>query len=504
MREPFFLDTTLRDGNQSLKRPWNTAEKEFLFHKIEALGVQGIEVGFSGASDMDFEACSRLASVASDKTVISGLARAVEKDIIKVYDAVKVAAKPRIHIVISMSPFNMKYVLNKTPEEVRRLAIEAVQYAKSLLKDRGDIQFSVEHFGDSIENIDWIIDSLQEVVKAGATVINLPNTVERYRIKTFVDMIEKVYLALPKDINISVHCHNDLGMATAATVESYFAGATQLECCLNGIGERAGNTNLYEVAVALYNSGVEVPLNLSEIYELAQTVSEMAKIPINPLAPLVGSEAFAHRSGMHQDGAIKTKGMQKGAYRPIQPSLIGRKDDETIGFTSQSGKTAIFEIISSAGYPITMSEAIRIQPVVKKAAEKVGELPTATIIDIYFKEIFDVKGPFSFISFEKMAPDTYNLKFTHNGENFDMVGNGNGPLDACLDALAKAGFSQKLVHYEQISLDTQLYSSGATAMSVIQFEKEDGTLVLCRGKSRSTARANVKAVFNGLNLMAKY
>ena len=503
MREPFFLDTTLRDGNQALKRPWNTLEKEYLFHKLEAFGVQGIEVGFSGASEMDFEACSRLASIASEKTVISGLARAVERDIIKVYDAVKVAAKPRIHIVISMSPFNMKYVLNKSPEEVRRLAIESVTFAKKLLNGRGDIQFSVEHFGDSLDNIDWIIDSLQEVVKAGANVINLPNTVERYRIKTFVDMIEKVYNALPKDINISVHCHNDLGMATAATVESYFAGATQLECCLNGIGERAGNTNMYEVAIALHNSGVNVPLNLGEIYELAHTVAEMSKIPIHPLAPLVGSEAFSHRSGMHQDGAIKTKGMQKGAYRPIHPTLIGRKDDETIGFTSQSGKTAIFEIISSAGYPITMSEAIRIQPVVKKAAEKIGELPTSTIIDLYFKEIFDVKGPFAFISFEKLAPSTYNLKFTHNEKSYDLTGSGNGPLDACLDALSKAGFPQKLVHYEQISLDTQLYSSGATAMSIIQFEKPDGSLILCRGKSRSTARANVKAVFNGLNLIAQ-
>ena len=502
-RQPFFFDTTLRDGNQALKRPWNTFEKETLFYKLENLGVQGIEVGFSGASDMDFEACCHLAKIASEKTVISALARAVEKDIIKVAQALEPCAKPRIHIVISMSPFNMKYVLNKSPEEVRRLAIEATTYAKGLLKGKGDVQFSVEHFGDSVENIDWIIDSLQEVVKAGATVINLPNTVERYRIKTFVDMVEKVYTALPKDINISVHCHNDLGMATAATVESYFAGATQLECCLNGIGERAGNTNIYEVAVALHNSGVDVPLNLSEIYELAYTVSEMSNVPINPLAPLVGTEAFSHRSGMHQDGAVKTKGMQKGAYRPIHPTLIGRKDDETIGFTSQSGKTAIFEIISSAGYPITMAEAIRIQPAVKKAAERVGELPTAAIIEIYFKEIFEVAGPFKFESFEKLAPDTYNLKFVHNEKSYDLKGVGNGPLDACLDALAQVGFSQKLVHYEQESLNAQLYSSGATAMSIIQFELENGETILCRGKSRSTARANVKAVFNGLNLIAQ-
>ncbi len=502
-RQPFFFDTTLRDGNQALKRPWNTAEKEILFKKLELLGVQGIEVGFSGASDMDFEACNHLAKIASPNTIISGLARAVEKDIIKVYDAIKVAERPRIHIVITMSPFNMQYVLNKTPEQVRKLAIDAVTYAKGLLGNKGDVQFSVEHFGDSMDNIDWIIDSLQDVVKAGASVINLPNTVERYRPKFFIDMVEKVYTALPKDVVISVHCHNDLGMATAATVESYFAGAVQLECCLNGIGERAGNTNLFEVAVALHNSGVDVPLNLSEIYELALTVSEMSKIPVSPLAPLIGSEAFAHRSGMHQDGAVKTKGMQKGAYRPIHPTLIGRKDDEIIGFTSQSGKTAIFEIISTAGYPITMQEAIRIAPTVKKAAEQIGELPTRNIIDIYFDEIFAVKGPFTFVSFEKSAPDTYNLKFKHFDKEYNLIGKGNGPLDACLNALSEAGFKQKLVHYEQAALDEELYSSGATAMSIIHFEMPDGTTILSRGKSKSTARANVKAVFNGLNMMAE-
>ena len=140
-----------------------------------------------------------------------------------------------------------------------------------------------------MENLDYVIESLQEVVKAGATIINLPNTVERTRIKTFVDMVEKVYEALPKDITIAVHCHNDLGMATAATVESYFAGATQLECCLNGLGERAGNTNLYEVAVALHNSDVDVPLNLSEIYEMALVVAEMSKVPVPEKAPCRGA-----------------------------------------------------------------------------------------------------------------------------------------------------------------------------------------------------------------------
>ena len=267
-KQPFFYDITLRDGNQSLKKPWNIKEKEYIFSLITELGIPAVEVGFPASSEMDFEAVKRLAEISPDNVTISGLARAVENDILRAIEAISPAKKPRLHTFIAMSPFNMKYVLNKSPEEVQKTAIEAVTFAKSKLGKNADIEFSAEHFGDCKENLDFVIDSFQKVVKAGATTINLPNTVERTRIKTFVDMVEKVYNALPKDINISVHCHNDLGMATAATVESYFAGAVQLETALNGLGERAGNTNFYEVATALHNSGVDVPIDFSKIYEI--------------------------------------------------------------------------------------------------------------------------------------------------------------------------------------------------------------------------------------------
>ena len=505
-RKPFFYDITLRDGNQSLKKPWNIIEKETIFNKLIGFGVQAIETGFPAASQMDYDAVKRLAEIAPSDVVISALSRAVEKDILVGIDAIKSCEKPRLHTFIAMSPFNMEYVLNKKPEQVRKTAIEAVSFAHSEIKKtnpNGEIQFSVEHFGDCMDNLDFVIDTLKDVVKAGATTINLPNTVERTRIKTFVDMVEKVYTALPKDITIAVHCHNDLGMATAATVESYFAGATQLECCLNGLGERAGNTNIYEVAIALHNSNVDVPLNLGEIYELALIVSEMAKVPVPEKAPLVGLESLAHRSGIHQDGAVKTKDMQKGAYRPIHPTLIGRKDDEKIGFTSQSGKTAIFEIIKNAGYPITMQEAIRITPIIKEAAEKAGELPTRNIIDIYFSEIYNVSGDFKLVSFEKLAENIFNLKFFHKKDFYDLNANGNGPLDACLTALKQAGFEQKLVDYEQYALDSAIFGSGAEAMTVISFEKADSTRIIARGKDKSTLNANVKAIFNALNIMSK-
>ena len=497
-RQPFFYDITLRDGNQSLKKPWNTNEKEIIFNHLIELGIQGVEVGFAAASEMDFEACSKLAQIAPDNVVISALARCVENDIIKAADSIKAAEKQRVHTFIAMSPFNMEYVLNKSPQEVRKQAIEGVTFARKIMGKKGEVQFSVEHFGDCHENIDFVIDTLKEVVKAGANVINLPNTVERVRPKKFVDLVEKVYNALPKDIIIAVHNHNDLGMATATTVESYFAGAIQLECALNGLGERAGNTNLYEVAIALHNSGVNVPLNLDKIYETALIVSDMSNIKIYEKAALIGPEALAHRSGIHQDGAIKTKDMQKGAYRPIHPSLIGRKDDEKLGFTSQSGKTAIFEIITDAGYPITISEAQRIAPVAKAEAEKIGELSTRNVIDIYYNNVLNIKGAFKLCSLDKTETENALLHFKYNDKEYNVEVYGNGPVDACIKAIQKAGFDCEFLNYEQKALNM---GSDASAMTIMHFKAPNGQTIISRGCDESTVMANLKAIFNGLNIM---
>ena len=506
MNRPFFYDITLRDGNQALKKPWQLSDKKVIFEKLLDLKVQAVEVGFPASSEMDFEACRELSLMAPDNLVVSGLARCVEHDIISAVNAIKEAKIPRIHLFLTLSPFHMQYVLNKEPIQVAKAATDAVKFAYEQIKKvnkRGEVQFSVEHFGDCADNIDFVIDTLKDVVKSGATTINLPNTVERTHPGAFVEMIKKVKDFLCDDIIISVHNHNDLGMATATTVESFFAGAVQLECALNGLGERAGNTNFYEVAVALHNSGVDVPVDLSKIYETALIVAQMSKVPIPEKAPLIGPDALAHRSGIHQDGALKTKDMEKGAYRPIHPSLIGRKDDEKIGFTSQSGKTAIFEIISKAGYPITIQEAIRLQPIIKEAAEKVGELPTAQIIDIYFNETFNVKGDFKFKHFSHIDKGTFEYEFRYKDKEYKLKGTGNGPLDACVDALKQLGLNVKLLHYEQSALDEEIKGSGATAMSVIHLEDSKGREVIGRARHESTAVANVRAIFNALNIISK-
>ncbi|MCL2282273.1 MAG: hypothetical protein FWC26_03035 [Fibromonadales bacterium] len=503
-KKPFFYDITLRDANQALANPWNKEQKEVVFRQLLKLGVQGIEVGFPIASEMDFESCQNLAELASKlgtNVVISALARAKTADIQKAWDAIKAAPKPRIHTFLAMSPLSMEHVLQMEPEAVRKQAVEAVIFAKSLVGEKGSVEFSPEHFGDCIENIDWVVESLKEVVKAGATTINLPNTVERYRPMIFVDMVRKVVNALPENITVSVHCHNDLGMATATTVEGYFAGAAQMECALNGLGERSGNTNMYEVAVALHNCGVKMDMNLGEIYETALLTSKWAKVPIYSKAPLIGIEAVAHRSGIHQDGAAKTKNMKKGAYRPIDYSLIGRDENDVLSFTSQSGKTAVYEILSHNGYPVDLDEAAELQPVLKEISEREGELSDSRILEVFREKCCNLSGKVNFGSIDVTPErkDHYVFKFTLDGvlqeKNIETT---KGPIEAALLLSKEIGLPVELNSYKQgvVSKADSLWA-GKAFSEIVLFA--NGVSVVGRGISSSTLIANMRAVFGGIN-----
>ncbi|ULH29621.1 2-isopropylmalate synthase LeuA2 [Leptospira weilii] len=370
---PFFMDVTLRDGNQALRKPWDLDQKETIFKQLLKLGVQGIEVGFASSNSQEFKACSHLSSIAPDNVVISSLSRAVEKEIETSWKAIRHASKPRIHIVYPISAFTIQNVLKLSPEKVLEKISESVSFAKSLVGSKGEVQFSGEHFGDSLENLDFAVEAFRTALNYGADIINLPNTVERYRPWLFVSMVKTVCNMLPENAKISVHTHNDLGMATATTVESYFSGAVQLETALNGLGERAGNTNTYEVAIALHNCGVDVPLNLSAIYETSRLVSYLSEIPIYEKAPLIGEDVISHRSGIHQDGVAKTRHLSKGAYRAFDATLIGRSEGDRIEFTSQSGRSAIFCILKDAGEDITLEQAGRLQPILKKISEDSGK-----------------------------------------------------------------------------------------------------------------------------------
>ena len=385
-RKPFFYDVTLRDGNQALRKPWNLEEKEIIFHQLIKLGVDAIEVGFASASESDFKSCEHLAKIGTDNIVISSLSRAKKQEIEISWNAIRHAAKPRLHIVYPVSSFAIENMLKISNEQVIENVKEAVQYARKLAGDRGTVQFSGEHFGDCLDTVDFAIKVFQAAIDAGADVINLANTVERYRPMIFLDMIEQVVNSLAGNAIISVHTHNDLGMATATTVESFFKGVTQIETSLNGLGERAGNTNLFEVACALYNCGERVDLNMEEIFPTAKLVSKMSGIPIHEKAPLIGSDVFAHRSGIHQDGVNKTKHLKKSAYGAIDPSVIGREDGHRITFTSQSGGGAIKSILSEKGFYLSDREISDLQPILKKYSDEIGrELAISDVLEFASK-----------------------------------------------------------------------------------------------------------------------
>ena len=512
-RQPFFYDVTLRDGNQALPKPWNNAQKKDVYLQLLKLGVQGAEVGFPASSEMDFESCKELAQLTAKmaeegdevakRIVVSGLARCVESDIQRCWEAVQYAPHPRIHTFLATSPLSMEHVLHLTPEQVKEKAVHCVKFAKSLVGDRGDVEFSAEHFGDCLENMDFVIDVLKAVVEAGATTINLPNTVERYRPFLYVNQIKQVYEALPKNITISVHCHNDLGMATAATVESFFVGAIQLEVALNGLGERCGNTNFYEVAVALHNSGVNTGLHMERIYETAILISQWSGISIYSRAPLIGAEAIVHRSGIHQDGASKTKDMKKGAYRPIDYSIIGRHQNDALSFTSQSGRTAVYEIITKFGYKMTLAEAAELQPILKSYSEKEGELSAERVLDVFREQRVNVNGRLVFNNIEVIPDENrFIFHFKKDGEALVKSVTAEGPIEAALMLMREIGMPVELVKYRQLVVPEKDKLWAGRGLSRMLLKAGD-VEVEGRGVSSDTLKANMRALFGGVNLLYK-
>lgn len=497
-RQPFFYDVTLRDGNQALKKPWSMEEKIIIFDKLVELGVQGIEIGYPFSNEMDFIACQELAKRAPDNVVVSVLARANVKDVQTAIDAVKYAKKPRVHTFIAMNPMGLKYVLEKDIETVTNMAIKAVKKAKELLPNV-EVEFSVEHFGDCIENLSDVVDAIEKVVDAGADVINLPNTVERYLPSDFTDMVSAVHNRIGHKAVISVHCHNDLGMATATTAMSFFAGATQLETTINGLGERAGNTNMQEVAVALYNKNVPISLNMSKIQETSLLVSEMSGIQIYEKAPIIGSDIFVHRSGIHQDGSNKTKKLGKGQYIAFAPELIGRFDGEYNGFTTQSGKSGLASTYQKMGYPITLNEVENLIPIAKKMAETKGELREADLDYLYRTHLCEINGPYQYVSFDRIRDKRFALAYQKQGQTYEAIGHGEGPVHACINAFLSLGVAVSISKYEE-----QMHGSkdkeAAEAITTLEVSNGEKT-VIARAIDRSTTKSKIKAIFNGLNLL---
>ena len=362
------FDTTLRDGEQVPGCKLNTSQKLIIAERLENLGVDVIEAGFPVSSPGDFESVSEIAKLIKN-AIVCGLTRAVENDIKVAAEALEYAKKPRIHTGIGTSDSHIKHKFNATREEVLERAFKAVSYAKSFVED---VEFYAEDAGRT--DNDYLARVCEVAIKAGATVLNIPDTTgyclpheygaKMKYLKENVKGIEKAIL--------SCHCHNDLGLATANSIEGVINGARQIECTINGIGERAGNTSLEEVVMILKQHpylNLDTNIRTKELYGISRLVSDQMGIYTQPNKAIVGSNAFAHSSGIHQDGVIKNR----ETYEIIDPKDVG-VTESAIVLTARSGRAALAYRAKNVGYHLTKLQLDEIYSIFLQFADRKKEI----------------------------------------------------------------------------------------------------------------------------------
>ncbi|MFO0703473.1 MAG: 2-isopropylmalate synthase [Patescibacteria group bacterium] len=347
----FIFDTTLRDGEQVPGSQLNTIEKVQVAQKLEKLGVDIIEAGFPISSPTDMQSVKEISKVVKNSRICA-LSRGVSKDIDAAYEAVKAAGAPRIHTFLPVSPIQMEFVLRKRPEEVLELIKSTVGYAKKYISD-------VEWSGmdASRADFDFLVKACKVAINAGATTINIPDTVGYAVPDEFGELVKKLVDAVPEfrsDVVLSVHVHNDLGLATANSLSGVLNGATQVECTINGVGERAGNSALEEIAMILktrYRSKYETGIHTKQIASTSKMISTLMHMPVQKNKAIVGAHAFAHSSGIHQDGVLK----HRSSFEVISPEDVG-VDESSLVLTARSGRAALKHHLSRLGYKLSKDE----------------------------------------------------------------------------------------------------------------------------------------------------
>ncbi len=496
----YIFDTTLRDGEQSPGASMNIEEKLLLARQLERLRVDVIEAGFPISSDGDFESVKRIAEEVRTVT-IAGLARAGKLDIDRCWEAVQYAAKPRIHTFIATSDIHLKYKLKKTREQVLQDAREAVRYARTLCQD---VEFSAEDA--SRTDLDYLCSVLEAVIDAGARVVNIPDTVG-YAIPTEFGERIKYLRARVKNIDraiMSVHCHNDLGLAVANSLIAIQNGARQVECTINGIGERAGNASLEEIVMALQTRrdffGLDMEVNTQEIYPASRLLTNLTGLMVQSNKAIVGRNAFAHEAGIHQDGVIK----EKSTYEIMRPEAVGIKESKLI-MGKHSGRHALKLKYQELGFELGNAELEKAYVLFKKVADKKKEVYDDDLIVIVrdglriFPEAYKLKYIQSSGGNQIIATATIVLE--RDGQTFRDSAIGDGPVDAALKVIDRiTGIEGRLMDYNVHSV-----TRGKDAVGEV-FMKVDFGKVSFIGKAASTdvVDASARAYLNAINKMAHY
>ncbi len=498
MRQIDIFDTTLRDGEQSPGVALNVEEKLQIARQLTKLGVNVIEAGFPITSPGDFNAVERIAKEVRQVT-IAALARAQAKDIECAWEAIAKAEAPRIHTFIATSPIHMHYKLQKSPQEVLEQAVTAVRLAKSKVSD---VEFSAEDASRS--DIDFLAQIFSQVISAGATVLNIPDTVGYSTPEEFASFLRAVMERTQgiEKVKVSVHCHNDLGLAVANSLAAVQVGIHQLECAVNGIGERAGNAALEELAMALQTRRdqfqAQTTINSTEISRTSNLVSRLTGMMVQPNKAIVGKNAFAHESGIHQDGVLK----ERSTYEIMSPSSVGL-DMDTIVLGKHSGRHAVRERLSEIDLEVEETKFEEVFEQFKLLAERKKEITTAdlfALVDSQTRTIEEIKLEYLQVSSGTQIVPTATLGLTYQEKRYEDAACGDGPVDAAYKAVDKIlGTKGKLLHYALQAIDGGEDAQGEVTISV----KFNESTVGGRGVSTDIIEASVKAYLQAVNRAAE-
>ena len=495
----FIFDTTLRDGEQVPGCQLNTVEKIQVAKQLEALGVDVIEAGFPVSSPGDFNSVIEISKAVTWPTICA-LTRAVQRDIDVAVESLKYAKHKRIHTGIGTSDEHIKFKFNSNRDEIIQRAVEAVKYARRYCDD---VEFYAEDAGRT--DNEYLARVIEAVVKAGATVCNIPDTTgyclpDEYgaKIKYLMEHVDG--LAAGKCI-LSTHCHNDLGMATANTMAGIINGARQAEVTINGIGERAGNTSLEEVAMILKchrGLNIDTNINTQRIYPTSRLVSSLMNMPVQPNKAIVGRNAFAHSSGIHQDGVLKNA----ETYEIIDPKDVGI-DDNNIVLTARSGHAALKHRLQALGIEMDDAALDKTYEAFLHLADQKKEITDDDVLMLAGADrtaAHAIKLDYLQVTTGKGVRSVAAIGLNISGERFEASASGNGPVDAAIKAL-------KVIIRRQMTLKEftiQAISKGSDDVGKVHMQVEyDGRLYYGFGANTDIVTASVEAYIDCINKFKK-
>ncbi|MFA8435243.1 MAG: 2-isopropylmalate synthase [Marinifilaceae bacterium] len=489
----FIFDTTLRDGEQVPGCQLNTIEKIEVARSLEALGVDVIEAGFPVSSPGDFRSVVEISKAVSNPTICA-LTRAVEKDIDAAAEALQYAKRGRIHTGIGTSPYHIQFKLNSNPDEILDRAVRAVKYAKRYVED---VEFYAEDAGRS-DNA-YLARVVEAVIKAGATVINIPDTTgyclpSEYgaKIRYLMENVSNMDKAI-----LSTHCHNDLGMATANSLSGVMNGARQMEVTINGIGERAGNTSLEEVVMATkthHDLPFHTEIDTKEIFATSRLVSSLMNMPVQANKAIVGRNAFAHSSGIHQDGVLKNR----ENYEIIDPADVGVKESAIV-LTARSGRAALNHHLQNLGYNLEARELSKTYTRFLAMADQKKNLSEQDLHELMGAD----NGTEKSVQLELLqvvaGKSTVPMSTVHlniRGKSCAATAEGNGPIDACFNAVKKL-IDREFVLGEFL---VQALTRGSDDLGKVHVQLEHGGCVYHGfGANEDIITASVEALVDALS-----